>query len=68
MFGKFSRAAEEALEIAKTTALDMGHNYVGTEHILVGLLVEGNGVASKVLELQGLMQDELIKEINNKSN
>ncbi|MCQ2979341.1 MAG: ATP-dependent Clp protease ATP-binding subunit, partial [Clostridia bacterium] len=63
MFGKFSQSAEEALEIAKQTALDMGHNYVGTEHILVGLIEEGQGVASKVLELQGLTSDEVVKEI-----
>ena len=63
MFGKFSAAAEEALEIAKSKALDLGHNYFGTEHILVGLISQGEGVAAKVLELQGLTEDEVTGKI-----
>ncbi|MCQ2910702.1 MAG: ATP-dependent Clp protease ATP-binding subunit [Clostridia bacterium] len=65
MFGKFSQAAERALELAKQAAIEMGHNYVGTEHILVGLIEEGSGVACKVLELQGLTKSEVVEAIEN---
>ena len=41
-------------EIAKEIAIELGHNYIGTEHILYGLTEEENGVASKVLENQNL--------------
>ncbi len=46
---QFTQKAQKALELAKRTALDMGHAYIGTEHILLGLLKEGNGVAAKAL-------------------
>ena len=38
------------LELANELAIELGHNYIGTEHILYGLAKEGTGVASKVLE------------------
>ena len=52
---KFTNSAEQALEIANDLAAKLGHNYIGTEHILYGLVEEGNGVASKVLSNQGMM-------------
>ena len=58
---KFTKRAEKAIEIANQIAIDFGHNYIGTEHLLYGLLKEGSGVASKVLENQG-MNVTLIEE------
>ena len=58
---KFTKRAEKAIEIANQVAADFGHNYIGTEHLLYGLLKEGSGVASKVLENQG-MNVTLIEE------
>ena len=60
---KFTNSAEQALELANDLAAKLGHNYIGTEHILYGLVEEGNGVASKVLSNQGVTSEEVLKEI-----
>ena len=60
---KFTNSAENALEIANDLAAKLGHNYIGTEHILYGLVEEGTGVASKVLAKQGVTAEEVLKEI-----
>jgi len=49
----FTPRAKKVLELSRREALAMGHNYVGTEHILLGLLGEGNGVAAQVLVRMG---------------
>lgn len=51
---KFTRKAQEALSFAHRTACELGHNYVGTEHILLGLLLEESGVAAKFLNKNGV--------------
>ena len=45
----FHATREEALELSLREALQLGHNYIGTEHILLGLIREGEGVAAEVL-------------------
>jgi ATP-dependent Clp protease ATP-binding subunit ClpC len=50
----FSRRAKKVLELALREALTLRHNYIGTEHILLGLLREGQGVAAQVLAKTGL--------------
>ncbi len=45
----FTPRAKEAVRNAESQALQMGHNYVGTEHLLLGLFIDGESVASKVL-------------------
>ena len=60
---KFTNRAEKAIQIANELASEMGHSYIGTEHLLYGLTKEGNGVASKVLELQNITPDKIIEEI-----
>ena len=63
-FNSFTQKANEVLNLAITAAEDYGHNYVGSEHILIGLLKEGTGVAAGVLEGKGITEekiDELIK-------
>ena len=54
MYYKFTARAEKALEYAQDIAMELGHNYIGTEHLLYGLIEEGTGVASKVLQNQNL--------------
>ena len=49
-FRGFTQKANTALNLAMEAAQDMGHNYVGTEHILLGLIKEGSGVAATALE------------------
>ena len=63
MIYKFTARAEKALEIANEVALELGHNYIGTEHILYGLCKEGTGVASKVLTNQNITDEDILGEI-----
>lgn len=63
MMYKFTSRAEKALELANDIALEFGHNYIGTEHILYGLAQEGTGIASKVLENQNVTPDRIMQEI-----
>ena len=49
----FTPRAKKVLELSLREALQLGHNYIGTEHILLGLVREGEGVAAQVLQKQG---------------
>ena len=60
---KFTNRAKEAVEYANDLAIEMGHNYVGTEHLLYGLAKEGTGIASKVLEKNNVTPTKIIGEI-----
>ena len=60
---KFTKKAEQALQIANDIAMELGHNYVGTEHILYGLVKEDSGVASKVLENQNVTPEAVLDKI-----
>ncbi len=60
---KFTNSAEKALELAGDLAIELGHNYIGTEHILYGLSKEGSGVASQVLELQEVTPEKIMEDI-----
>ena len=66
MENKFTPRAEEALRLAQEAAEDMGHGYVGSEHLLLGLLREEEGIAHRVLEENGLT-DELVCDILHRS-
>lgn len=63
MMYKFTNRAEKAIEIANEIALELGHTYIGTEHILYGLAKEGTGVASKVLANQNITDEDILQEI-----
>ncbi len=69
MVYKFTTRAKKAIDIANDVAVELNHNYIGTEHILYGLIKEGNGVASKVLENQAVsatkIKNEIIELIGN---
>ncbi len=54
---KFTPRAEEALRLAQEAAEDMGHGYVGSEHLLLGLLREEEGIAHRVLTEHGMTDD-----------
>src|SRR5213082_2243573 len=49
----FTPRAKKVLELSLREALQLGHNYIGTEHILLGLIREGEGVAAQVLQKLG---------------
>ncbi len=59
----FTPRAKKALELAAEEARSLGHNYIGTEHILLGLIREGEGVASQVLMNLGLDLNKVRNEI-----
>ena len=61
---KFTNRAKSAIEIANDIAIELGHNYIGTEHILYGLAKEGSGVASKVLENQNVSAEDILNKID----
>jgi len=63
---KFTPGAEEALRLSQEAAGELGHGYVGTEHLLLGLAREEEGIARSVLTEAGLT-DEMIAEIIKKS-
>lgn len=63
---RFTESAQRAINYAAESAMELGHNYVGTEHILLGLIKEGEGVAAKILEANDINADsvdEVIHEI-----
>ena len=49
MYERFTQRAKEVLRSAQEWAIELGHNYVGSEHLLLGLLNVNEGVASKAL-------------------
>ncbi len=65
MIYKFTVSSEKVLQIAKEIATTLGHNYIGTEHILYGLVKEENGVASRVLKKQNLTADRVLEKIED---
>ncbi len=60
---RFTEKAEKALKIGQERAAQLGHNYVGTEHILIGLVKEGEGIAAKVLKANGVTEEKIIKRM-----
>lgn len=61
---KLTERAREAILLSEDCAKEMGHNYIGTEHLLWGLLAEGEGVAAKALESNGLTLEKIEKKID----
>ncbi|WP_313073906.1 ATP-dependent Clp protease ATP-binding subunit [Lacrimispora sp.] len=64
MIDRFTTKARTAINLAVQAAERLGHGYVGTEHLLIGLLEEGSGVASKVLEENGVKEDKVLNLIS----
>ena len=64
MMERYTPQAQEALGLAVGIAETLNHGYVGTEHLLIGLLQEGTGVAAKVLEDNGLEEDRVIELVS----
>jgi ATP-dependent Clp protease ATP-binding subunit ClpC len=59
----FTPRAKEVLSLALREALTLGHNYIGTEHILLGIIREGEGVASQVLKSLGVTLESVRKDV-----
>lgn len=65
MFGRFTERAQKVLALAQEEALRLGHNNIGTEHILLGLVREGEGIAAKALQALGLGSEKNQKEVES---
>ncbi|MGE4159180.1 MAG: ATP-dependent Clp protease ATP-binding subunit [Planctomycetota bacterium] len=63
MFERFTDRARRVLAIAREEAKKFNHQYIGTEHLLLGLIIEGSGVAAHVLEQSGVELDKVRHEI-----
>ncbi len=63
MFERFTERARKVLGFAEEAARELEHNYVGTEHILLGLIKEDQGIASAVLSERGLDYDKVRKKV-----
>ncbi len=63
MFNRFTERARKVIILAKEEARRFNHDYIGTEHILLGLIREGEGVASTVLQKLGLSLENIRLEI-----
>ena len=63
MIYKFTNKAKKVIEISNNISIELGHNYIGTEHILYGLAKEGEGIAAKVLLNKGITPEKIIKKI-----
>ena len=64
LFSNFTEKARIAISEAHDAAAEMGHNYIGSEHLLMGLIREGSGVAAKVLEKNGVTAEKVKDKIN----
>lgn len=63
MMQRFTDDAQRVLSFAQEAALELGHDYVGTEHVLIGLIKVKNGVAAKALIELGLSAETIIEDV-----
>jgi len=63
MFGRFTERAQRVLALAQEEAVRLGHHNIGTEHILLGLVREGEGIAAKALFALGLTSEKIQQEV-----
>ena len=65
---RYTKQAENVLALAKQAASSCGHSYIGTEHLLVGLVEEKEGTAGRVLEEFGIQADKTMALIDEHSS
>ncbi len=63
MMQRFTDDAQRVLSFAQEAALELGHDYVGTEHVLIGLTKVKNGVAAKALEKLGIVTEDIFEAV-----
>lgn len=63
MMQRFTDDAQRVLSFAQEAALELGHDYVGTEHVLIGLTKVINGVAAKALEELGIVTEDIFEAV-----
>lgn len=65
MEGNFSNRVQDVIRLSREEALRLGHDYIGTEHLLLGIIREGEGIAVKILRNQGVDLYKLKKAIED---
>jgi ATP-dependent Clp protease ATP-binding subunit ClpC len=65
MFSRFTERAQKVVVLSQEEARRLGHNVVGTEHILLGLAAEGEGVAARALQALGIGLEKVRHEVEN---
>ncbi|MEW5784444.1 MAG: ATP-dependent Clp protease ATP-binding subunit [Bacillota bacterium] len=63
MFGRFTERAQQVLVLAQEEAKRLSHNFIGTEHLLLGLIREGSGIASRALHNMGVDLNRVRQEV-----
>ena len=63
MVYKFTNRAEKAIEFAAETAAELGHNYIGTEHLLIGIMREADSIAVRIMLDLNVNPQKLYNEI-----
>ena len=63
MIYKFSESAKNVIESAEKTAISLGHNYVGSEHILYGMAQQKSGIAYNILKKQNISEQDILLKI-----
>jgi ATP-dependent Clp protease ATP-binding subunit ClpC len=66
MFQRFTDRARRVVVLAREEARGLGHDHVGTEHILLGIITEGQGVASKTLDELGISPDAVRQQVEER--
>ena len=66
MDAKFSPRVKEVISYSREEALRLGHDYIGVEHLLLGIIREGEGVAMKMIESSGINSKDLRKKLESK--
>ncbi len=64
MIDRFTAKAREAIRLAVEAAEELGHGYVGTEHLLIGLIEEGSGVAAQILNAHGVQEEKVMNLVS----
>ncbi len=65
MFGRFTERAQKVLALSQEEAIRLGHSNIGTEHILLGLIKEGDGIAAKALQALNVTAEQIQKEVED---
>ena len=63
MFGRFTERSQKVLALAQEEAVRLGHQNIGTEHILLGLIKEGEGIAAKALQSLNINLEKVQQEV-----
>ena len=63
MDAKFSPRVKDVISFSREEAMRLGHNYIGVEHLLLGIIREGEGIAIKMIDNNGVDTKELRKKL-----